>query len=236
MNFKDFFYFSPRERRGILVLIALIVGVFIGKYLFGGTKHVPQSNITPMPEATNPANNKTDSVSIPIIYKHPEVKKQLPPAEEKRTYYAQPKNTANYAQTEKYAAGTVIDLNIADSLMLCKVPGIGASFSKRIISYRKLLGGYHRPEQLQEVYGMYVELYEKIVPFFSITADSIQRLSVNKASVDQLKRHPYINFYQAKAIEDLRKKKGSITSLDEIRMLEPFNGNDYERIYPYLEL
>jgi hypothetical protein len=31
---KDFFYFSKRERQGILILIVLIAGVFIGKFLF----------------------------------------------------------------------------------------------------------------------------------------------------------------------------------------------------------
>lgn len=223
MNFKDFFYFSPRERRGILILIVLIAGVFIGKYLFGGTKNIPQQAVpaNPIPKTETPT---------------PQAEPQKPPQEEKRTYYTQPTQANKQPKSDKYPAGTVIDLNQADSLMLCKVPGIGPSYSKRIIAYRNLLGGYYKMEQLQEVYGMYVELYEKITPFFSVTPDSIRKIAVNEASVDRLKRHPYINFYQAKAIEDLRKKKGTITSLDEIRMLEPFDGSDNERIFPYLEL
>ena len=42
----------------------------------------------------------------------------------------------NDPRTQKFPAGTQVELNQADSLTLQKVPGIGPVFSRRIIKYR----------------------------------------------------------------------------------------------------
>jgi len=62
----------------------------------------------------------------------------------------------------------------------------------------------------------------------------IQPISVNSASLDKLKSHPYLNFYQAKAIIEIRKKKGKINSINELMLLEEFSETDIERIKHYL--
>lgn len=163
--------------------------------------------------------------------------KQPVPEKESRTYYTQPSSPSptQREEREKLKAGEKIDLNSADSLQLCKIPGIGPTFSRRIVSYRNLLGGYHRKEQLQEIYGMYVELYEKITPFLDVKGDSLRKIPVNSASVEQLKRHPYLNFYQAKAIVEIRKKRGNLKSINELILLEEFSEEDWKRIGPYLQ-
>jgi DNA uptake protein ComE-like DNA-binding protein len=115
-----------------------------------------------------------------------------------------------------------------------KIPGIGTSFAKRITSYRKLLGGYYRLQQLQEVYGMYEELYDKITPYLRVDTGLIQPIAINSASLDRLKSHPYFNFYQAKAIIEIRKKKGKVNNMNELAMLEEFSEEDIERIRYYL--
>ena len=115
-----------------------------------------------------------------------------------------------------------------------KIPGIGAAYAKRITSYRNLLGGYFRLEQLQEVYGMYEELYEKIIPYLQTDTTEIITIPVNTASLDKLRSHPYINFYQAKAIVEIRKKKGKLENIHELYLLEEFTTEDLERIKHYL--
>jgi DNA uptake protein ComE-like DNA-binding protein len=131
--------------------------------------------------------------------------------------------------------GETIELNAADSLALKKLPGIGSAFANRIVNYKKLLGGYYRIEQLQEVYGMYEELYEQLLPYLTVNPSEIARIPVNIASLDKLKNHPYINFYQAKAIVELRKKKGKLEKVEELKLLEEFSKEDWMRIEPYLE-
>ena len=49
-----------------------------------------------------------------------------------------------------------------------------------------------------------------------------------------MRSHPYINFYQAKAIVEYRKKKGSLTSLKPFSLYEEFTETDLERIGHYV--
>ncbi|MDR2622380.1 MAG: helix-hairpin-helix domain-containing protein [Dysgonamonadaceae bacterium] len=242
---KDFFYFSKREKQGILILIALIAGVFIGKFLFTPkSSHSEASNIpgdTVFVKKTEQSYSGENRRSYEK--EKPKNNYSRPKPEEKRTYYQQPEKTVeppqrnSYPQKEKFAEGTVIELNASDTSQLMKIPGIGTSFAKRISSYKKLLGGYYRLQQLQEVYGMYEELYDKIIPYLRVDTALIQPLPVNSASLDRLKSHPYLNFYQAKAIIEIRKKKGKINSINELAMLEEFSGEeDIERLRHYLKI
>ena len=237
MNWKDFFYFSQKERQAILVLIVLLAGVFLGKYLFGKSlKEEMLAEQTPPSLPIDSADNSRSTVfepkpETPTPSYYPQSK---PKQDETRTYYRQPHAESQQKPIEKLNAGEKIDLNTADSTQLCRIPGIGPAYAKRIIGYRKLLGGYYRLEQLQEVYGMYVELYEKITPFFLMSENSIRKISVNEASLEQLKAHPYLNFYQAKAIVEKRKKNAKIESWEELKLLEEFTETDRERVSPYL--
>ena len=248
MDWKDFFYFSRRERQGILFLIVLIAGIFLGKWFF-----TPEpSHVTEEPgkgeEAlirVNPPSEKTEQPAYTPLYRDRSPANRTsyprqPKQEETRTYYAREKETtpnpvsSTYPKTEKLTEGTVIELNAADSLELMRIPGIGSSFARRIVSYRNILGGYHRIEQLQEVYGMYEELYAKITPYLRIDTQGIRLIPVNSASLDQLKAHPYLNFYQAKVLVDMRKKKGKLTGIEDLQLLEEFSPDDWIRLGPYL--
>jgi competence ComEA-like helix-hairpin-helix protein len=237
---KDFFYFSRRERRGMIILAVFIAGIFTGKYLFTPKALSPvevletEAEQMQRQETVNVNENRTFSSDS---YR-PRPSENRPP--DKRTYYPpakkipEPVRQDNFSKQEKMAEGTVIDINSSDTTGLMKVPGIGSSFARRIVGYRNILGGFYRIEQLQEVYGMYEELYGKIAPYLTVNTDSIRPIAANSAPVEKLKSHPYINFYQAKAIVETRKKKGKLDSIDELSLLEEFPGEDLERIRPYL--
>ena len=70
-----------------------------------------------------------------------------------------------YTSQPKLQAGQRIDLNSADTLALQQVPGIGPSFARRIARYRDQLGGYYTVLQLQEIFGMEPDRYQRIKPF-----------------------------------------------------------------------
>ena len=245
---KDFFYFSRRERQGILILIVLIAGVFLGKYLFTPKNSQPGEISITLSKSNENQDTIPDKVNVPTIQnsvvsanqKMPYASTKISQPAEKRSYYpppiesrASPKQN-QYPATEKFATGTVIEINSSDTLLLMKIPGIGAAYAKRITSYRNLLGGYFRLEQLQEVYGMYEELYEKIIPYLQTDTSQITLIPVNTASIDKLRSHPYINFYQAKAIVEMRKKKGKLENIHELYLLEEFTVEDLERIKHYI--
>ncbi|MDR0371357.1 MAG: helix-hairpin-helix domain-containing protein [Prevotellaceae bacterium] len=140
----------------------------------------------------------------------------------------------SYPRTEKFKKDTVIELNTADTILLKKVPGIGNAFARRIVNYRNILGGYYSAIQLSEVYGIDEEKYNTLAPWFSADPSLISLLHVNRLSQDSLRRHPYINFSQAKVIVQLRRQKGKLTGWENLFLLDEFTDDDRLRLQHYL--
>jgi DNA uptake protein ComE-like DNA-binding protein len=65
--------------------------------------------------------------------------------------------------------------------------------------------------------------------------DEIQRkIDINKVGLEELRAHPYLNFYQAKVIVEHRRKKGPIKSLSQLALYEEFTEKDLERLSAYI--
>lgn len=131
------------------------------------------------------------------------------------------------------------ELNSADTTLLAKLPGIGSGRAKMIVNRRRELGGFYSVEQLKEIDAMPDSIVEALIPYIIIELDSVKLIDVNRASVKRLHRHPYISYYQAKAIYDLRwdkHHKGRIENLEDIRKLEVFTDEDFERVRWYLRM
>jgi DNA uptake protein ComE-like DNA-binding protein len=128
----------------------------------------------------------------------------------------------------------IVELNSADTTQLQQIRGIGSGFAKRIAGYRKRLGGYVAIEQLREIYGMTPELYSQIAPHFTINSQLIHKIEVNKASVERLKSHPYLNFYKAKAIFERRLTKGKLKNSNDLRGIDELDDATLNKIMPYL--
>lgn len=123
-----------------------------------------------------------------------------------------------------------IDLNTADTTLLRRVPGIGSYFASRIVNYRRRLGGFYSVEQLREI----EDFPEEALKYFELS-NNIRKINVNTLRLDELKRHPYLNFYQAKAIVDYRRLRGPLRSLDELRLVRDFTPADFARLAHYVE-
>lgn len=130
----------------------------------------------------------------------------------------------------KYTAGTTLELNKADTTELKKIPGIGSGIARLIVGYRERLGGFYRIEQLEEIHLN----VESLRPWFSIDPTLIQRIPANRTGVERLRAHPYLNFYQAKAIVEYRRKKGNLTDLKPFTLYEEFAPEELEQIALYL--
>ena len=139
----------------------------------------------------------------------------------------EPRDTLKYY---KYPSGTIINLNQADTTELKKIPGIGSAIARMIVGYRKKLGGFYQIEQLQEIHLD----TEKLHGWLFVNKNETQRINLNKAGIERLRAHPYINFYQAKVIVEYRKKKGEIESLSQLKLYDEFSEKDFERISPYV--
>lgn len=128
----------------------------------------------------------------------------------------------------------VLELNGADTTQLQQIRGIGSGYAKRIVAYRKRLGGFCNVTQLRELWGMTPELYAQIAPHFTVNPQSITKITVNRASVERLMSHPYLNFTKAKAIYDLRRNKGKLTSSEQLKSLAEIDPSTFSKIEPYL--
>ena len=133
-------------------------------------------------------------------------------------------------RTFKYPVGVRVDVNLADTSELKKIPGIGRGIASRIVRYRTCLGGFYSLEQLLEVEFVTPEMLE----WFTLGDESVRKLEINKASLEQLRSHPYLNFYQAKAIVEHRRKRGDIKSLSQISLYEEFTEKDLQRLSAYV--
>ena len=239
MSWRDFFYFSKGERKALILLLCLIT---IAGVILMVTNSPSQESTVPNQVATQQTTPET-SVSEDDI--HPDTNTSPPPpASAGRT--ARPnESTANrisrltssqpsYTRTEKFAAGTIVELNTADTTTLKMIPGIGSAFANRIVRYRNLLGGFYAVQQLSEVYGIDEERYIALAPWFTVDESLIQKLPVNSLPQDSLSRHPYINYRQARAIVRLRTQKKQLSGWENLTLLDEFTEDDKNRILPYL--
>jgi len=129
----------------------------------------------------------------------------------------------------------IVELNSADTTELMQIKGIGKGYARSIIKFRQQTGGFADVEQLLEIYGMTQENYDRIKDFCTVDANLINPININTASIERLKSHPYLNFYKAKQIYELRRKQGKLTNWDDLQELSEVNDSIIQRIKPYFK-
>ena len=132
---------------------------------------------------------------------------------------------------EKISETAHVILNTADTTELMKVPGIGPYFARKIVQYGQRLGGYVSVDQLDEIENFPTEAKR----FLVVERATPQKLNVNKLSLNELKRHPYINFFMARTITDYRRLHGALHSLNDLRLTKDFSPEVIARLEPYVE-
>lgn len=128
----------------------------------------------------------------------------------------------------------LIELNTTDTLELVKLRGIGRSYAQRIIIYRNLLGGYYSPNQLTEVYGFPKETLESILPRIYIDSLRIEKININLVDYNELRKHPYLSDYQARAIIYYRETIGTFHSTNEILDNKLVDSKTFEKLKHYI--
>jgi len=128
----------------------------------------------------------------------------------------------------------VVEINTADSAELMRLNGIGASFSRRIVKYRNLLGGFISKEQLLEVYGMDSARLLPILDNLTVDQQLIKKINLNTVTIKDLSKHPYLDYYVAKAIVNYRDKHGKYKSVEDLKNAKLIYIELFEKIKPYL--
>lgn len=146
------------------------------------------------------------------------------------------KTNFSNSYTPKEKKELIIDINKADTTEFKKLKGIGSGYSKRIIKYRDLLGGFSSVEQIKEVYGIKEDLYNSIKPYLTISLENkINKININTCDAVELKNHPYINWNIANSIVNYRKSHGNFNKVNDIKKIHLITEEIYPKIAPYLK-
>lgn len=128
----------------------------------------------------------------------------------------------------------LIQVNSSDTTDLFQIPGIRKFILRSLWFYKEKLGGFISFDQFSEIYNIKPEEIEILKQNLLISPIQLKKIHLNRASVAELKAHPYLNFYQAKALYDFRRKKGKIRSESDLKTLTFFTQNELNKILPYL--
>ena len=215
---KDHFYFNRNDRIVALVLLSVIIILNI----------ISNPWNPPVPDESV----YTDSlVQVPDTFRRTVYIRDTV----RRKWYVWDTVTVQ-VKSVRYSAKSrplkPLDLNTLDSTGLVKLPGIGPATAIKIIRYRERLGGYTQISQLTEIEG----LPDSLMKWFIITDTvPIRKVPVNKATLTELRRHPYLDFYQARAIVEFRNERGMIKGPGQLSFMEEFSAQDLDRLIPYLD-
>ena len=231
---REFFYLQKSDRKVILTLLCIIVIALSVIFLVGGKND--ESNALIPADTIVPQQNRNDTfprrmyrertvyVRTKVVYRDTAYQRghRLSDVEHDSV-------VAHYQP--KIRRGEHIVLNTADTTALKTVPGIGPYFARKVFEYGERLGGYVSVDQLDEIEDFPLEAKRYLV----IENPSPRKLNVNRLSLNDLKRHPYLNFYQARDITDYRRLHGPLRSLDDLRLSKDFPQETIDRLSPYVE-
>ena len=229
---REFFYLQKSDRKVILTLLC-VIAVALGIIFMTGGNH-ETNGLTPADtiRKTQPRDSikrygektRTVYVRTKVIYRDTAYRRG-------RALMDQTEHDSAVVHYQpKIHKGEHVVLNTADTTALKTVPGIGSYFARKVVQYGQRLGGYVSVDQLDEIEGFPLDAKD----FLVIQNPSPQKLSINQLTLNELKRHPYINFYMAKAITDYRRLHGPIRSLDDLRLSKDFPPEVIKRLLPYV--
>jgi DNA uptake protein ComE-like DNA-binding protein len=128
----------------------------------------------------------------------------------------------------------MIELNNTDSVELRKIKSISGYLAKRIIDYRKKLGGFYTVKQLLDINGINEELYANISPYFTVDAGRVKKMDLNSTPFKEFVKHPYFEYYVVKSIFEYKDKHNIISSVEEIKNIPLIYNDLYSKLSPYL--
>ena len=219
---KNWFGYTRRERRATSVLLLIIISVLILRY------SVPEKNVL---REINIANADTAG-SVEKLPFNRAINSNKNSAAMSAIKGQKNNRTSEWDSGQEKR---LVDINTCDSADLERLPGIGPVLSARIIKYRKLLGGFVKPGQLKEVYGLPPETFGLISSRIYADSSVVKKININTADYKQLIRFPYFEKYEVSAILKYRELKGRIMGIGDMTENKLISAETVGKVRPYLE-
>lgn len=138
------------------------------------------------------------------------------------------------SEDESDSAPTVLDLNTADTTALAALPGIGNYTARRLLWFRRDLGGFRSLQQVHEVPGIRPENLERALPFLHVVT-RLRPRDLNDVDERTLGHHPYVSWNQARAVVAYRNQHGPFASWAEVLQVALVAPEDTMRWAPYFQ-
>ena len=128
------------------------------------------------------------------------------------------------------------DINVATANDFQEIAGVNKYLAQRILNYRKRLQGFTFQNQLLEVWKLDTITAQSILNTFKIFEKPIiKKTNVNTATFKQVLSNPYIDYELCKKIFTFRDEVAELQSIEELKNIEGFPIDKYDRIVLYLE-
>lgn len=150
--------------------------------------------------------------------------------------YKQTQNSSSPISREQKYHQVLVDINTADTSAFIALPGIGSKLANRIVTFRNKLGGFYSIAQVAETFGLPDSVFQRIKGRLTMSNDAVKQWSINTATLDELKIHPYIRYALANAIVQYRMQHGNFSSLEDLKKIMMVNDDLYKKLKPYLLL
>lgn len=188
-------------------------------------------SLTPTPQANRQAGN----------YHPTKTKRAHRPDSTKRYKIHHPEQSAPHnpqhftPHADRKHNYPVIELNSADTIELQLLRSVGPTFAQRIARYRDRLGGFVRSDQLFEVYGMTADRFNQFASQLSIDTSKVHKININSATVDQLRKHPYLDYYQAKSIVLARQRGVRFNTMSDLLLVNTIDTVTITKLQGYIQ-
>jgi len=130
----------------------------------------------------------------------------------------------------------IVDLNSADTIELKSIPGIGSFYARQIVELRERYRGFRSFDQLLDLYKVSDETLTLLSEKSTIDTSAVRKIDLNTCTIEELGRHPYLSWKQARIIIAYRDQHDNFTSVKEILRTDVISDSVYLKIAPYLEV
>jgi DNA uptake protein ComE-like DNA-binding protein len=97
------------------------------------------------------------------------------------------------------------------------------------------LGGFVSVEQIKEVWGMPDSTYQFLKDKMVCEKPDVERIDINEADVETLRKHPYINYSFAKPIYNYRQQHGDYKSINDLKKVAVITDSIFLKLQPYIK-
>ena len=160
-------------------------------------------------------------------------------------YISIPKTQRSYSNYKKYNSDEKkeiknlnIEINSATAVQLIELNGIAEKLASNILKYREMLGGFYSINQIKEVYGIRPETFQKIKKHLKCNPSSIKKLNINEATLNEMKRHPYLrkDDWGLKITRFRKSQDYEIKTMEDMKQIDGMTDAVYNKLVPYLTL